>query len=94
MTDTIPQSNIEVIGKALFGRSWMAQMARYISEISNRTITRQVVNRWHCDDKIPNWAHESLIKITKTRFNELQELHKNIDDKLSIFTAQTKKKAI
>lgn len=86
-------STVEKIGMAVFGRSWMAQTARYISEISNRTVSRQVIQRWHNDDKIPAWAHSFLKTMTENRLRELQFLHNNLDNCLQSFSAETKKKA-
>ncbi|MCK4083841.1 hypothetical protein HCY52_08425 [Acinetobacter radioresistens] len=88
-----PSSNVERIGTAVFGKRWMTQTAKYISEISNRTISRQVIQRWHNDDKIPLWAHTFLKKMTEARFKELQYLHENIDNCLVAFRTETKKKA-
>lgn len=93
MTKTAPNSKVEEIGKAVFGGSWMSQTAKYISEISNRQVSRQVIQRWHNDDKIPSWAHSFLKKMTENRFQELQALHQNIDQCFISFSAETKKKA-
>lgn len=93
MTSNEPSSHVERIGTAVFGKRWMAQTAKYISEISNRTISRQVIQRWHNDDKIPPWAHSFLKKMTETRFEELKTLHENIDSCLEPFRAERKKKA-
>ncbi|AMW80555.1 hypothetical protein AMD27_16695 (plasmid) [Acinetobacter sp. TGL-Y2] len=69
------KSKIRLIGIALFGESWMSQLARHISKISGIRVTRNTVACWDRDDRIPQWVYPRIKEITKIRHSEISQLH-------------------
>ena len=69
------KSKIRLIGIALFGESWMSQLARNISKISGIKVTRHTVASWDRDDRVPQWVYPRIKEITKIRHSEITLLH-------------------
>lgn len=68
------KSEIQIIGEALFGASWMTQVAGCLKNESGEFISRQTVQTWHNRDRLPLWAKADLVEIIKKRFNEIENL--------------------
>lgn len=74
------KTEIEIIGTALFGKSWMTQIAENLKDQNGESITRQSVQNWHRHNRVPMWAKEQLKKLAAVRLAEIQELNKSFDD--------------
>lgn len=74
------KTEIEIIGKALFGKSWMTQIAENLKDQNGESITRQSVQNWHRHNRVPMWAKDQLKKIASVRLSEIQELNKLFDN--------------
>ncbi|WLF84821.1 hypothetical protein [Moraxella sp. ZY210820] len=72
-------SEIEKIGTALFGRSWMAQVGHYLVNANGESISRQTVQSWHNRDNLAPWAKEQLKDIAQTRLKEIQEINEYLE---------------
>lgn len=67
-------SEIETIGQAIFGKSWMAQIAANLKNAKGKPLTRQTVQNWHRRGKLPEWAKEQLETLVKKRENEIKAI--------------------
>ncbi|WP_347455684.1 hypothetical protein [Acinetobacter thermotolerans] len=74
------KTEIEIIGTALFGKSWMTQIAENLKDQNGESLTRQSVQNWHRHNRLPMWAKEQLKKLAAARLAEIQELNKTFDD--------------
>ena len=74
------KTEIEIIGQALFGKSWMTQIAENLKDQKSKPITRQSVQNWHRHNRVPAWAKEQLKALAAARLAEIQELNKTFDD--------------
>lgn len=75
---------IETIGTALFGDSWMSQIAKNLNGLDGNAITRQAVQNWHRSDRVPLWAKNQLSKLAKKRLNDLIDLNNLFDNYESV----------
>lgn len=73
------KTEIEIIGTALFGKSWMTQIAENLKDQNGEPITRQSVQNWHRHNRVPMWAKEQLKKLAAERLAEIQALNKSFD---------------
>ncbi|WP_019520465.1 hypothetical protein [Faucicola boevrei] len=73
-------SQIEKIGIALFGQSWMAQVARVLTNSDGKSLSRQTVQSWHNRDKVPNWALHQLLFIANQRQLEIDSIKQYLKD--------------
>ena len=71
-------SQIEKIGQALFGQSWMAQVASVLTNSNGESLSRQTVQSWHNRDNVPNWALQQLSTVANQRLVEIQSIIKEI----------------
>ena len=71
-------SQIEKIGQALFGQSWMAQVANVLTNSNGESLSRQTVQSWHNRDNVPNWALQQLSTVANQRLVEIQSIIKEI----------------
>ena len=71
-------SQIEKIGQALFGQSWMAQVANVLTNSNGESLSRQTVQSWHNRDNVPNWALQQLSTVANQRLIEIQSIIKEI----------------
>lgn len=71
-------SQIEKIGTALFGQSWMAQVASVLTNSNGEQLSRQTVQSWHNRDNVPTWALQQLSVIANQRLIEVQSIIKEI----------------
>ena len=69
-------SQIEKIGQALFGQSWMAQVASVLTNSNGESLSRQTVQSWHNRDNVPNWALQQLSTVANQRLVEIQSIIK------------------
>ncbi|RLL43015.1 hypothetical protein D9K79_11650 [Acinetobacter cumulans] len=74
------KTEIEIIGTALFGKSWMTQIAENLKDQNGQSITRQSVQNWHRHNRVPMWAKEQLKVLAAVRLAEIQALSKTFDD--------------
>lgn len=74
------KTEIEIIGTALFGKSWMTQIAENLKDQNGESITRQSVQNWHRHNRVPMWAKEQLKVLAAVRLAEIQALSKTFDD--------------
>ena len=74
------KTEIQIIGEALFGKSWMSQVAENLKDQNGNSITRQSVQNWHRHNRLPVWAKDDLKKLAVKRLAEIQELNKSFDD--------------
>ena len=74
----LKMSQIEKIGTALFGQSWMAQVASVLTNRNGESLSRQTVQSWHNRDNVPNWALQQLSVIANQRLVEIQSIIKEI----------------
>lgn len=74
------KTEIEIIGTALFGKSWMTQIAENLKDQNGESITRQSVQNWHRRNRVPVWAKEQLKVLVAVRLAEIQALSKTFDD--------------
>lgn len=74
------KTEIQIIGEALFGKSWMTQIAENLKDQNGESITRQSVQNWHRHDRVPMWAKDQLKALAAARLNEIQELNKTFDN--------------
>lgn len=68
-------SQIETIGTALFGQSWMAQVASVLTNEKGQELSRQTVQSWHNRDNVPAWAKAELKSIAAKRKNEVNAMY-------------------
>ena len=71
-------SQIEKIGIALFGQSWMAQVASVLTNSNDESLSRQTVQSWHNRNNVPNWALQQLSTVANQRLVEIQSIIKEI----------------
>ena len=71
-------SQIEKIGTALFGQSWMAQVASVLTNSNGEQLSRQTVQSWHNRDNVPMWALQQLSVVANQRLIEIQSIIKEI----------------
>ena len=74
------KTEIQIIGEALFGKSWMTQIAENLKDQNGESITRQSVQNWHRHNRVPMWAKEQLKVLAAVRLAEIQALSKTFDD--------------
>lgn len=74
------KTEIQIIGEALFGKSWMTQIAENLKDQNGESITRQSVQNWQRNNRVPMWAKEQLKKLAAARLAEIQELNNTFDD--------------
>ena len=72
----LKMSQIGKIGQALFGQSWMAQVANVLTNSNGESLSRQTVQSWHNRDNVPNWALQQLSVIANQRLSEIQSITK------------------
>lgn len=70
----VAKSEIERIGTAMFGKSWMAQIAANLKNAKGEPLTRQTVQNWHRRGNLPDWAREQLETLVKKRENEIKAI--------------------
>ncbi len=68
-------SQIETIGTALFGQSWMSQVASVLTNENGQGLSRQTVQSWHNRDNLPQWAKAELKSIAAKRKNEVNAMY-------------------
>ena len=68
------KTEIQTIGEALFGKSWMTQIAENLVGNDGNPITRQAVQNWHRHNRVPVWAKEQLKKLAAARLAEIQAI--------------------
>lgn len=68
------KTEIEIIGEALFGKSWMSQVAENLKDQNGESIARQSVQNWHRRDNLPVWAKDELKKLAVERFRQIENL--------------------
>lgn len=74
------KTEIQIIGEALFGKSWMTQIAENLKDQNGESITRQSVQNWHRHNRVPAWAKDQLKALAAARLAEIQALNKSFDD--------------
>lgn len=74
------KTEIQIIGEALFGKSWMSQIAENLKDQNGKAITRQSVQNWQRNNRVPLWAKEQLKTLATVRLNEIQALNKTFDN--------------
>ena len=74
----LKMSKIEKIGTALFGQSWMAQVASVLTNSNGEQLSRQTVQSWHNRDNVPMWALQQLSVVANQRLIEVQSIIKEI----------------
>ena len=75
----LKMSQIEKIGTALFGKSWMAQVANVLTNSNGEQLSRQTVQSWHNRDNVPSWALQQLSVIANQRLIEIQSIKKYLE---------------
>lgn len=68
-------SQIEKIGTALFGKSWMTQIGEHLTNANGEPLSRQSIQNWHRRDNLPKWAIEQLASISKQRLLEVEAIN-------------------
>lgn len=74
------KTEIQIIGEALFGKSWMTQISENLKDQKGESITRQSVQNWHRHNRVPVWAKEQLKTLAATRLAEIQAISRSFDD--------------
>lgn len=69
------KTEIEIIGTALFGKSWMSQIAENLVGKDGEPLTRQAVQNWQRSDRVPHWAKAELKIIAQKRLTEIQAIN-------------------
>lgn len=74
------KTEIEIIGEALFGKSWMTQIAENLKNHHGETLDRQSVQNWHRRNSMPEWVKVELKELAKKRLNEIKEINNLFDN--------------
>lgn len=72
------ESQIKIIGTALFGQSWMAQIADNLVNDKGKPVSRQTVQNWDRSDRtgsIPTWAKKQLANLAIVRKREVNNVY-------------------
>jgi hypothetical protein len=69
-----PASEIEIIGNGLFGNTWKAQIAQFMSILSHEPLSRGAIGSWHNRDKIPNKYKPFIRQMAALRLQQIQRV--------------------
>lgn len=78
------KSEVEIIGTALFGKSWMSQVAENLIGTDGNPLTRQAIQNWHRSDRLPQWAKSELKKVAQKRLSEIQAINDTFNNHDSV----------
>lgn len=73
-------SQVEFIGKGLYGDSWQSQLARDLKNPNGKSLVRQTIQGWHSRGNLPDWAKKQMHDIAIRRHQEITAVLEKLNE--------------